>query len=55
MIDAPKKRKQSLTTVQIPFEVHALLKELADRDKRSVASYIRVLIADQHAHVFKRK
>jgi predicted DNA-binding protein len=50
-----KRTKQNLTTVQIPMEVYQLLKELAEREHRSVASYARVLIMAKHVQVFKRK
>lgn len=49
----PVKRKMQLTTVQIPLEVYQLLKELAEREHRSVSSYARLLIAQQHSTVFK--
>lgn len=48
-------RKQRLTSVQIPLEVYQLLKELAEAEQRSVASYARQLIIAQHARVFGGK
>lgn len=48
-------KKQQLTSVQIPQEVYQLLKQLAEAEQRSVASYARVLITSTHAKTFKTK